>query len=257
MPLLGPADPPAVATYNPGAVSSLLFVSDHDSNTVPESLTSLGLPPAELSRHIAYDIGIARIARRLADRFDAPLVASGFSRLVVDCNRHKFTAGSMPDLADGTVVPGNQGLDEAARKARYEALFDPYHAEIDGRIAAIEARGAPGLLVALHSFTPRMNGFDRPWEIGFLWSVDDRATAPAVGIFRALFPGVMVGENQPYTGSSPDGYTVPVHAERRGLHNLTLEFRQDLVADDAGADLWADRFGDTLDALLERGLDTI
>ncbi len=256
MPLLTPDDPPAVRVENPQSRAPILFVSDHDANAVPAVLNRLGLPDEELARHIGYDPGIARIGRRLAARFDAPLIATGYSRLVVDCNRVPYTPGSIPVVSDGTEVPGNRDLDDEARRVRYAALFEPYHAAIAGHLDRVIAVGSPPLFVALHSFTPRLRvgGAERPWHIGFLWDTDDRATAPMIELFARRNPDAVIGANQPYSGSAPGGYSVPVHAERRGLHNLTLEFRQDLVSDSAGADHWADRFGDALAELLDRGL---
>ncbi len=251
MTLLTPDDPPAVRIENPNGAAPILFVSDHDANAVPAALGRLGLPDEELARHIGYDIGIAHLARRLAERFDAPLTATGYSRLVVDCNRPPFTAGSIPVVSDGTEVPGNRGLDDDARRERYAALFEPYHAAIAGHLAGA---AAPVLLVALHSFTPRLRtgGGDRPWHIGFLWGDDERASAAMIGLFASRNPDAVVGANQPYSGIGPEGYTVPVHGN--GRHSLTLEFRQDLIADPTGGDDWARRFGDALEALLERGL---
>ncbi len=256
MSLLTAADPPPVHVLNDRGASPILLVSDHDANAFPEALDNLGLPPDERLRHIAYDIGIARIARLLSARFDAPLIATGYSRLICDCNRHPYTRDSIPEIADGTVVPGNAGLTDEDRRARYEALFHPYHQAVAETLDRMIAGGAPPLLVALHSFTPalRSGGPERPWEIGFLWGDDDRASAVMLERFRALNPELCVGANQPYSGGSPIGYTVPVHGERRHLHNVTVEFRQDLVADDAGASLWAARFGDALAELLRSGL---
>ena len=153
-------------------------------------------------------------------------------------------------------MPGNQFLDDDTRQARYDALFAPYHTAIAAHLDRVIAAGTRPLLVALHSFTPRLrvDGGDRPWHIGFLWGADNRATAPMIELFARRNPDTVVGANQPYSGGSPEGYTVPVHAERRGLHNITAEFRQDLVSDPSGADAWVDRFGDAIAALLDRGL---
>src|SRR3546814_7629695 len=102
MSLLSPGDPMRVGIEKPDGRAPVLVVSDHDANAVPERLGGLGLPEGELGRHIGYDLGIARIARRLAERLDAPLIATGYSRLVVDCNRVPFTPGSIPAVSDGT-----------------------------------------------------------------------------------------------------------------------------------------------------------
>ncbi|MEQ8586802.1 MAG: N-formylglutamate amidohydrolase [Thalassobaculaceae bacterium] len=257
MTLLAAFDPPAFEIVNPDGAADILFVSDHDSNAVPAALDGLGLPPGEIDRHIGYDIGIARIARRLSARFDAPLVASGYSRLVCDVNRVPYAPASIPEVSDGTPVPANQGLHADDRQARYDALFHPYHGAIADLLDARAEAGRMPLLVALHSFTPTLVSApaDRPWEIGYLWAGDARTSAAAMAVFRRLFPDVCVGANEPYSGSSPEGYTVPVQGDRRGLQNLCLEFRQDLIADATGGDLWADRFGDALAEMLRTGTE--
>lgn len=255
MSLLIDSDPPAFEVVNPDSDAPVVFVSDHNANAVPAALEGLGLPAGELGRHIGYDIGIDRIARRLADRFTAPLVVSGYSRLVCDVNRVPYAAASIPEISDGTPVTGNQDLHADDRQARYDALFHPYHGAISDLLDARAKAGAHPLFVALHSFTATLVSApaDRPWEIGFLWADDVATSARAMTLFRAQFPRVCVGANEPYSGSSPEGYTVPVHGDRRGLKNLCLEFRQDLIADAAGGDLWADRFGDALAELLRTG----
>lgn len=252
MTLLSPSDPPAVHRINPQGRAPILFLSDHDSNAVPQALNSLGLSSEELERHIGHDIGIARVARRLSARFDAPLITAGYSRLVIDPNRWPKAPASIPEIADGTTVPGNQNLSDEARRDRYDALFRPYHAAIAETLDATIARGAKPLVVALHSFTPalRTDTVERPWPLGFLWGADKRASAVALAAFRQRFPEVNAGANQPYSGSSPEGYTIPVHAEKSGLHNITPEFRQDLIATPEGGDLWADRFAVALEAVL-------
>ncbi|MDF1792359.1 MAG: N-formylglutamate amidohydrolase [Thalassobaculaceae bacterium] len=255
MTLLSDIDRPAFEVVNPDGRAPVIFVSDHDSNAVPACLDDLGLAPADLARHIGYDIGIARVARHLAARFDAPLIASGYSRLVCDVNRVPYSPASIPEISDGTPVPANRGLHADDRRARYDALFHPYHGAIANLLDARVRTGARPLFVGLHSFTPRLVSApaDRPWEIGFLWAEDAATSAQTMALFRRLFPDVCVGANQPYSGSSPQGYTMDVHADRRGLSNLCLEFRQDLIGDDAGGDLWADRFGDALAELLRTG----
>jgi len=54
-------------------------------------------------------------------------------------------------------------------------------------------------------------------------------------------PDLVVGDNEPYAVSDETDYTIPVHGEARGLMNSGIEIRQDLIADQAGERLWADR----------------
>ena len=54
-------------------------------------------------------------------------------------------------------------------------------------------------------------------------------------------PDLVVGDNEPYAVSDETDYTIPVHAEARGLMNTGIEIRQDLISDQAGEKAWADR----------------
>src|SRR5437899_462232 len=155
MSLLSGDDPPPVEIFNAGATAPTLIVCDHAARQVPRRLGSLGLDADAFDRHIAWDIGAAEVARRLAIRLDAPLVMSGYSRLVIDVNLRPDDPTAIPEESDGTPVPGNRDLSPAARAARLAELCEPYHAAVDGRIAAIRAAGITPVVISVHSFTPR------------------------------------------------------------------------------------------------------
>src|SRR5262245_61084048 len=157
--LLGPEDPPAFSVYNASGKSPLLLLCDHASKAVPKALGDLGIPEAELSRHIGWDIGGLDSAIALAEALDAPLVASGYSRLVIDCNRWPGGEGSTPEVSDGTPVPANKGLTQEQIDARAEACFWPYHREVDRQLDCLTAGGRQVALLVMHSFTPEITAF--------------------------------------------------------------------------------------------------
>ena len=225
---------------NPEGAAPVVFLCDHASNRVPCALDGLGLAPADLERHIAWDIGAAAITRRLAAHFDAPAVLAGYSRLVIDCNRRLEDAQSILSRSDGTAIPGNRNLTGEDAAARVEACFEPYHRACTAVLDGVEARGgkvAP--VVMMHSFTPVMNGALRPWHAGVLWDEDDgRMALPLLHALRAR-DGLHVGDNEPYSGTSRHGYTMPAHAARHGRANVQIEVRQDLVADEPGIERWS------------------
>ena len=138
--LLAPDEKPAFEVVNAQGRGRALFLCDHASAAVPRALRDLGLAPEHFGRHIAWDIGAAEVARRLSRAFDAPLVLSGYSRLVIDCNRRPGDATSIPEESDRTPVPGNRGLSPADRAARATACFEPYHKAIAQRLAAFATR---------------------------------------------------------------------------------------------------------------------
>ncbi len=211
---------------------------DHAGRAFPRALGTLGLGQRELDQHIAWDIGIAGLGRRLAHSLDAPFFMTGYSRLVIDCNRHLDDPTSIAQESDRVPVPGNRGLSAADRHRRQEEIFLPYHRglaeEIQGRIAS----GRTPVIISLHSFTPVMNGFQRPWHVGVLWNNDARMPVP---LMRRLAeePDLVVGDNEPYSGRDGHGYSIKAHAEALGLAHALLEIRQDLIADDSGQEKWA------------------
>ena len=248
-PLLGAGDPPAFEVVNPDGEAPVVFLCDHASNRVPRAFDGLGLAPAELERHIAWDIGAAALTRRLAAHFDAPAVLAGYSRLVIDCNRPLEDEQSILSLSDGTAIPGNQGLTENDAAARAKACFRPYHRACAAVLDGVEARGVVPPVVMMHSFTPAMNGALRPWHAGVLWDEDGRLALPLLRALRSRI-GLHAGDNEPYSGASPHGYTMPAHAARHGRANVQIEVRQDLVADEPGIERWSAILIDALTEVL-------
>lgn len=238
-PLLGPDDPPAYEILRPRGTAKVVFLCDHASNRVPRALDNLGLPESELQRHIAWDIGAAGLTRRLSEHFDAPAVLAGYSRLVIDCNRTLEDSQAILDWSDGTAVPGNTGLSDQDMADRAEACYWPYHEACAAVIDGVEARGAVPAVVMLHSFTPVMGPTPRPWHIGILWERDGRIALPVLKHLRER-GDLCVGDNEPYSASSPHGYTMPVHAAKAGRPNVQIEVRQDLIGDEAGVERWAE-----------------
>jgi len=221
---------------------------DHASNYVPAELHDLGLPAAELSRHIAWDIGAAGIAEDLSARFDSPAIFCETSRLVIDCNRQLDAVDLIPEISDGTLIPGNQGLDEHARRDRIERWFVPYHEAIEEVFRDREGRGMPSIALSIHSMTECMAGSPRPWQIALSSHTDRSLVEPVLEALRR--PGdVTVGDNQPYDLDPAVDYSTPFHALRRGLPHLQVEFRQDEIADAAGQLQWARRFATALETI--------
>ncbi|MCS6778501.1 MAG: N-formylglutamate amidohydrolase [Geminicoccaceae bacterium] len=244
---------PWVELVNPDGRLEVLLLADHAGNAVPAELDDLGLPAEERARHIAFDIGIAPLARRLAALLDAPALLNGCSRLVIDPNRRPGEPSSIPERSDGTLVPGNLGLDPAARAERVRRFFLPWHRAIARRIAAARRVGIFPVLLSLHSFTPRLGGVDRPWQVGVLWRGDDRLARPMLNALRAR-GDLVVGDNEPYSGKDAFGYTVEFHAQRTRLPHLMLEIRQDEIDTVAKAEAWASLLAGHLQPLLARAL---
>ena len=236
--LLGPDEPPAVEMVNADGGSSVVLVCDHASNRVPRRLGNLGLNAAQLADHISWDPGAADVARHLSAHLDAPLVLSGYSRLVIDCNRPLGSAESIAEQSAGVPVPGNRGLSLAKRENRIDTLFRPYHDAIARLLDGRSQR--PNLLLSIHSFTPMLNGQPRPWQIGVsYWH--NREFAAMLRAVLARSGDFTVGFNEPYPIEADVDYTIPVQGEGRGLPSAMIEIRQDGIRTAEGVALWAER----------------
>ncbi|GMM94491.1 N-formylglutamate amidohydrolase [Qipengyuania sp. MTN3-11] len=215
--------------------TGLLCVADHASDFVPPDI-ELGIDPALLATHIALDIGVGGLADRLARRHRIPAHISTVSRLVCDMHRREDEPAVVPTTSDGHLIPGNIGANVEKRLDRFHR---PYHAAFKTMIETVR----PRLLVALHSFTPKLESSEeeRPWEVALLYNRDNSAAQHAIRLFREQ--GLTVGDNQPYSGKQLNA-TMDRHAEARGLPYLTIEIRNDQIATEAGQSRWATMIAD-------------
>lgn len=224
--------------------SRWLITCDHATNRVPPEVANgdLGLPAQDMGRHIAYDIGAAGVTRHLSDLLGAPAILSRFSRLVIDPNRGEDDPTLVMRLYDGTLIPANRHIDDAEVARRRDAYYRPYHQAY----ADLAARRDDTLIVAIHSFTPRLNGrHPRPWHIGILYDYrDERLSRPLLDRLHAL-PDICVGENEPYAGHLP-GDSIDRHALRPGRANALIEIRHDLIDSEQGQHQWAARLAPIL-----------
>ncbi len=228
-----------------------LITCDHATNRVPPWVNGgdLGIAPADMARHIAWDVGAAGLAAALAERLDSPCILSDFSRLVIDPNRGEDDPTLLMKLYDGTIIPANRHAGAEELERRMAALYRPYHAAY----ADLAARRPDTVICAVHSFTPQLNGRPpRPWQVGILYShLDERLSRRVLDLLHAE-PDLCVGDNEPYSGHLP-GDAIDRHALSQGRQNTLIELRNDLIATPADQSAWAAR----LAPILERALSSL
>jgi predicted N-formylglutamate amidohydrolase len=238
--LLAADEPPPFIEWGRHGKSNFVIVVDHASRRIPRALGDLGLPPDQLERHIAWDIGALGVARRMAEALDAPLIAQNYSRLVIDCNRDPAVATSIPTIGEHIEIPGNIGLTAEGVAARRAEIFEPYHRQVRALLDERAAAGRPTILVAQHSMTNVFKGVRREMHAAVLYNRDRRFAGLVLDSLRAE-AGFVIGDNEPYFVSDETDYTIPRHGEARGLPHVEIEIRQDLITDEAGQDEWSRR----------------
>lgn len=237
--------PPAVTGLNEDGTSPCVLICEHASNHIPANYESLGLAADDVASHIAWDIGAARLARRLSDMLDAPLFLSGYSRLLIDCNRPTGSPSSIPLVSEHVSIPGNQGLGDSEIAHREKAFFAPFQERIAGFLNARVAAGRPTVILGIHSFTPVYLGTTRIWHMGVLHGTATELALQLLAGFRRD-PEILVGDNEPYRVDHREDYTVPVHGDARAIPAALIEVRSDLLASTAGLQSWASRIAGVL-----------
>lgn len=232
-PLLAPDEGPAAEVLNPGGQGAIVLVCEHASSRIPRALGDMGLTPEARLSHIAWDPGALPVALHLSAAFDAALVAARFSRLVYDCNRPPERADAMPERSEVYDIPGNRDLSASERARRVREIAEPFREALAGVIDDRLAAGRPVVLVTIHSFTPVWFGQPRAVELGILHDADSRL-ADAMLARAATETGLATARNEPYGPDSGVTHTLKAHALTRGLPNVMIEVRNDLIADAAG-----------------------
>lgn len=225
-----------------------LVTCDHASNFVPDWINGgdLGLPPEDMRRHIAHDVGAAGVAKALADALDSPAILSDFSRLVIDPNRGADDPTLMMKLYDGSIIPANRHAGAEELQRRMDRLYTPYH----NALAEIAARRTDTVILSIHSFTPQLRGRPpRPWQVGVLYSHRDERLAHTTLARLNAEADLCVGDNEPYSGHLP-GDAVDRHSLQHGRPNVLIELRNDLISDEIGQKAWATRLAPLLEAAL-------
>lgn len=208
---------------------ALVLSCEHGGNRVPAQWRHLFVGARTwLASHRGWDPGALAMARVLARGLAAPLVAADVTRLLVDLNR----APSNPRVFSRftRTLPAADRLELLAR------WHAPHRARVTAAIDRAVARGGPVLHVAVHSFTPVLDGVVRTADVGLLYDPARGHERDAALRWRAalreLAPELRVRMNYPYRGTS-DGLTRALRRRHRDRDyaGIELELGQRLLAD--------------------------
>ncbi len=238
--------PAAVEIVNAQGASPVVLLCPHASNFIPPRYGNLGLPPSELDRHIAWDIGAAAVTRKLAAILDAVAFLGTYSRLLIDLNRPLNSESSIVGRSEATDIPGNAPISMEERELRAARVFTPHHESIAAHLAARRAERQPSVIVAIHSFTPTYHGVARVWHAGVLFAKSTAFAQISIERLRASDASLNVGANVPYTVTPDTDYGVLAYGDDIGNPALEFEIRQDLIAQAESQERWAHRIAETL-----------
>jgi len=253
MPAAAATNSPAgdvVEVVNPSGGGKIVLLCEHASNFIPPEFGGLGLAPEVLTTHVAWDPGARAVAGRLSTLLDAPLVASRVSRLVYDCNRAEGAAGAVPETSEVYDIPGNRRLSDEDRRARRRKFCEPFHEAVALLLDRRLRERRETAIVTVHTFTPVYFGRRRDVDLGVLYDADARLADALMPALEAP-GGLDVRRNAPYGASDGVTYSLVRHALTRGLANVMLEIRNDLVAGDEAQNVMAARLAEAMAAALD------
>lgn len=225
-----------VEVTNPSGAGDFVLVCEHASNHIPAEFNNLGLADEALANHIAWDIGALAVARAMSAHLDAPLIEQQVSRLLYDCNRPPEAQSAMSVESEFHEIPGNVGLSPADRQMRVRRFYEPFRAALTN---CLDQRRDP-VIVTVHSFTPVFMGVQRDVDIGILHDQDARF-ADRVLEAAAAEKDYVIRRNAPYGPQDGVTHTLVEHGASRGLLNVMLEIRHDLIDNPAGQSAMAQR----------------
>ncbi len=203
-----------------------------------------------MQRHIAWDIGAEILTREFCKTYGAAGLLAGFSRLLIDPNRPENHETAIPEISDGTIIPGNQNLSKSEINKRINRFYKPYHNALEMCLDEAEARTTDPLIISIHSFTPEMNNGDkRNLDIGLLWKADEDKAIRIKHEIEKIHP-YKIKLNQPYSALHLN-HSIDKHIIPRGLRHTTLEVRQDLIDNKQKALKMAEHLTDALNHFIK------
>ncbi len=249
MALLSKDDPPVVGCFTSTTRPEILIVCDHAGVAIPKKLGRLGLPD-DLNladQHIAVDIGAKQLALKVAQILGANLLWQNYSRLVVDCNRPPESSQSICLESDGIPIPGNHEISQDEIRERIEEIFLPYDNQCFQAVSNDDLK----LIISMHSFTPTMQGFERPWNISFLFNKGEVYAKKMASFISACEPDLNIGFNEPYQVDKLSDWFVIKYAEPKKIPQVLIEVRNDHLRDRANIDECALRISEASIKMLE------
>lgn len=212
-----------VTVLNQDGTGGILFICEHASPYIPEVYNNLGLADEHLRSHIVWDPGALDLATKLSNEFDSPLIAGTISRLVYDCNRPPDEQSAIPEKSEVIEIPGNRNLRQDQRFDRTNAVYIPFCQAVNDAIENYK----PNAIVTIHSYTPIYFGKTRDVEVGILHDEDTRLADAMLA--EATHIDRVVRRNEPYGPQDGVTHSLQKHAISRGIPNVMIEVRNDLL----------------------------
>ena len=206
-----------------GIRGSILIIVDHANNFIPSKYKNLGLPKYLTESHIAYDLNILNLSKRINVLLESDIVYGEYSRLIIDLNRGQNDPTLIPSISDKKLIPGNIRINSREFNFRKMKFYNSYHSKIDKIVNEKKIK----LIISMHSFNPYFKGKKRKTEIGIL-SNKDRRYSDLLIKQMTKSKRYNIGDNVPYKGELKDD-TLYKHGLKNNILHTLIEVRNDLI----------------------------
>jgi len=204
--------------------------------------------PEILLSHRGFDIGILKVARRIARILRTPLFACHTTRLLIDPNRSLGHTNLFSEFS--------KSLPDSEKEWLIHNLYHPHREAVSVHVKQLIESNLRVLHLSLHSFTPILRERKRRADIGILYDprrLCETALAKALQKNMKDSSALRIRRNYPYYGHS-DGFTTAlrkIHGERRYL-GLEIEINQGMLSGKRSRAAWlADLLCRSLKEILE------
>ncbi len=217
---------------------------EHAGNWVPPRFAGLfDKRPGLLHCHRGYDIGALRFARQLAAQLGTTCIEQSMTRLLVDCNRSSDSPSlfsevsvNLPDEDKHALLQIYGAHRMRVRQAVQRTLIDVGYVRH----------------IAVHSFTPRLDGVLRDADVGLLYDParveEERLCRSWQACLSSRMPSLRVRHNYPYLGTD-DGLVVSFREQfsaGEAYVGIELELNQRLLERYQGRPELVRRVGEAL-----------
>lgn len=210
---------------------TVLITCEHAGNKVPAAFLKhmSRSQQKDLNTHKGWDPGALAMARQAANTLEAPLLFTQISRLLVDCNRSPYHANCLG--------PAFRDMDSEEKNFILAAYYWPHRNAIEKEILKSIQDGSSVLHLAMHSFTPVLNGNTRTAEVGLLYDPErpwEKLWSDALmKEMKSEWPDWRLRRNYPYLGKS-DGLSTWLrkHYGPNEYAGIEVEWNQALFTHD-------------------------
>lgn len=213
-----------MSSRRPSRRATLVLTCEHAGNRIPREYARLFAGAGEvLASHRGWDPGALPLAKLLAKRLRRPLLSTPWSRLLVEANR----SSHRPKIWSSFTAE----LPAETRQRILQRYWLPHREAVEKAIAAAQ----PVVHVAVHTFTPELDGEVRNADVAFLYDSKRRPEAELARRWgeqlREAVPGLRVRNNYPYRGDT-DGLPTAMRKQYAATRyrGFELEVNQALFA---------------------------